>query len=454
MKNADVIVVGGGPSGVVSAMTIAKQGFSVILLDRKSRDKIGDKTCGDAVDKAAFQRVKDGIGIDFPFDEELSENIEKMSIAVGDIGNKITLEAPGFLVDRLHFGQRLLRMAEEKGVEIIDSATVRGLLFEEKNGEKYVSGVKYLKSGEHEIFSKFVVDASGAYAVVRKLLPEEFLFGGIKHELDPDEQWPSYREIIELKEDHIYHNEIILKYDDDYPPPGYFWVFSKGDRKLNVGIGWAKSQAGLGPMKKAYLKEMEKYYPRDSYTVLKQGGGQIPFRIPFDNLVFNGGALVGDAACMVHPLTAEGHGPALDTAWRLGNIIVDALKVDKQSVDVLWPYNVEISKHYARKHAEAELFRRMMEKVGVKGLNYLFTANIFKEEELNLVFSGGTLQLSFMDILKRILKLLRKPYLLLQIGKVLQKINKSKEIYNNYPKDKSEIQQWRKLRNKKLGMNY
>ena len=94
----------------------------------------------------------------------------------------------------------------------------------------------------------------------------------------------------------------------------------------------------MGPMKKAYLREMEKYYPRDSYKVLKQGGGQIPFRVPFDNLVFNGGALVGDAACMVHPITAEGHGPALDTAWRLGKVIIRALKADNRSMEQLCVY--------------------------------------------------------------------------------------------------------------------
>ncbi len=454
MNPPDVIIVGGGPSGVICATTIAKQGYSVVIIDRKSHDRIGDKTCGDAVDKAALQRVYDGIATEFPNGDEVTDIITKMSVAVHEIDNKITLDAPGFLVDRLIYGQRLLKEAEEAGVRVIDSANVKQLIIEEIDGEKYVSGVKYLKKGEHSLSAKFVIDASGAYAVVRKSLPDELVKHGMKKELSEDEQWPSYREIIELKEDHRFANEIILKYDNDFPPPGYFWIFSKGKQRLNVGIGWAKSQKELGPMRNAYLKEMEKYYPRDSYTVLKQGGGQIPFRVPFDNLVFNGGALVGDAACMVHPVTAEGHGPALDTAWRLGNVIVKALKADNRSMHQLWEYNVEISRHYGRKHTESEILRRMIEDIGTDGLNFLFNAHIFKEEELNLIFSGDEIVLSKLDIVKRIIRLMRKPRLLLKIKKIMGMIDQSKDIFANYPKTSDGIEDWRTLRNNKLNMNY
>lgn len=453
MSSPDVIIVGGGPSGVISAITLAQEGHQVTIIDRKKISKIGDKTCGDAIDLAALQRLKDGIGIEFPSGNEISDNIYKMSIATKTIKNKISLDAPGFLVDRLNYGQRLLKQAIELGVEIIDGATVRDVIIEEIDEEKYVSGVKYLKGGKHEIRAKFVIDASGAYAVIRKALPDELLINGLKRDLSPNEQWPTYREIIQLKENHPFENEIILKYDKDYPPPGYFWLFSKGKRKLNVGIGWEKTQ-DFGPMKEMFLMEMEKYYPRDSYTVIKKGGGQIPFRIPFDSCVFNGGALVGDAACMVHPMTAEGHGPALDTAWRLGKTISNALNNGNRSRASLWLYNIDISKHYARKHTEAEILRKLIEKIGVDGLDFLFNVKVFSEAELNLIFSGGTLDLSKMDLLKRVIRLLRKPKMLLNFRLLFFKLNACKKLYAEYPNTPLGIDEWRLKRNKKLDMNY
>ncbi len=453
----DVCVVGGGPSGVITAITVAKEGYNVKLVDKKSRENIGDKTCGDAIDRAAFTRLKDKVGVDFPSGLELSDNIYKMSIAVGDIDTKISLDAPGFLVDRLEFGQRLLRIAEEVGVEIIDSATVRELHFELEDGVKYLDGVSYTRDRkEHRIRAKFTIDASGAYAVVRRQLPDDFLMGGIKHKLDDFEQWPSYREIIRLNDDlpdHKFAHEIILKYDKDFPPPGYFWIFSKGNRELNVGIGWLKTQQ-LGRMKELYLREMEKYYPRESYTVSKQGGGQIPFRIPFDNLVFNGGALVGDAAAMVHPVTAEGHGPALDTAQILGNVLIKALKSEKRDLAILWEYNRKIASHYGRKHAEAELMSRMITKIGVSNLEYLIKKQIFREEEMNLIFSGGTLELTLFDKIKRVLKIVPRPKILIALGQTFSAIDRCKSIYNEYPTDPSQINEWRERRNKLLKMRY
>jgi geranylgeranyl reductase family protein len=453
----DVCVVGGGPSGVITAITVAKNGYSVSLVDKKSRDNIGDKTCGDAIDRAAFQRLKDTVGIDLPSGKELSDHIYKMSVAATDINTKISLDAPGFLVDRLEFGQRLLKTAEELGVNIIDSATVREIHIEKENDTKYLDGVSYTKDGkEHRIRAKFTIDASGAYAVIRRKLPDDFLSGGIKHKLDDSELWPSYREIIELnadQPDHAFGNEIILKYDKNFPPPGYFWIFSKGKRQLNVGIGWLKTQK-LGPMKELYLREMEKYYPRDSYTVIKQGGGQIPFRIPFDNLVFNGGALVGDAAAMVHPMTAEGHGPALDTAQILGNVLIKALKSNKRDREILWEYNTKIASHYGRKHAEAELMLRLITKIGVSNLEFLIKKQIFREEEMNLIFSGGTLELTFFDKIKRILKIMIRPKILIALGQTFSAVDRCKSIYGEYPSNSEGIDEWRVKRNKLLNMQY
>ncbi|MCH8908780.1 MAG: NAD(P)/FAD-dependent oxidoreductase, partial [Candidatus Heimdallarchaeota archaeon] len=308
------------------------------------------------------------------------------------------------------------------------------------------------------IRAKFTVDASGAYAVVRKKLPDEMLNDGIVRELTDDDQWPSYREIIQLNKDtphHDYDNEIILLYKDDFAPPGYFWIFTKGERQLNCGIGWMKYQSkNLGSVKKGYLKELNNYYKPEDYTVLKTGGGQIPVRPPFDSLVFNGGALAGDAACMVHPVTAEGHGPALDTAVHLGNSIVKGLKKNQRNKEVLWDYNIEVSRHYAKKHSQAVIMRDFLEKVGAKSLEYLIKKQIFKNEEMDLIFSGEELILSGFDKLKRGLKLVRKPRLLLNLIKIFSRVDKCETIFENYPINHKELMNWRKHRNKILDFNF
>ncbi len=49
MADYDVIIAGAGTGGATTAYTLAKRGHSVLLIDRKERDGIGEKTCGDAL---------------------------------------------------------------------------------------------------------------------------------------------------------------------------------------------------------------------------------------------------------------------------------------------------------------------------------------------------------------------------------------------------------------------
>lgn len=451
----DVIIVGGGPAGVSSAISIAKNGFKVVIIDKKKRNDIGEKTCGDAIDKAALMRVKDKIGIELPFENEISDVISKMSIAANDINTKVSLDAPGYQIKRLEYGQRLLKEAFDLGVVIIPNSPVRGIIYE--NG--YINGVTYYENSiKKELRAKFTIDASGAYAVIRKSLPDELLVDGMTKSLSDDQVWPTYREIIKLRDNKKSHNfkeEIVLMFDDDYPPPGYFWIFTEGEGYLNIGIGWEKTQ-NLGKLKDKLRFELGKYYKREDYEIIKKGGGQIPFRPPFDSLVFNGGALAGDAACMVHPVTAEGHGPALDTGVNLGLTISNALKNDRRDKESIWDYNLSVAKHYGRKHMEAHMMKLMLRNIGGNGLKFLIKRDILSDEQLNLIFAGEELgdAVTNYELIKKIIKLLYKPKLLWELVKLIKGLRKVDEIYLEYPIESIELKNWRRKRNSLLGVKF
>jgi flavin-dependent dehydrogenase len=251
--------------------------------------------------------------------------------------------------------------------------------------------------------------------------------------------------------DHRWPEEIVLMYDNDYPAPGYFWIFSKGKGSLNAGIGWEKTQE-LGKLKERFNEELHKHYSPDEYTVLKRGGGQIPFRPPFDSLVVNGGALAGDAACMVHPVTAEGHGPALDTGAHLGKSLISALDKNRRDRLAIWSYNEKVASHYGRKHAEAEIMKRFLSQVGADGLRYLIEKKIFQEDELNLIFSGGALEISLWEQIKRVFKLIPKPKIMLGIRVLLKLSDQTKKIYSQYPSSPDKLNEWREHRNTTLGL--
>ena len=195
MKKFDVIVVGAGTGGCLTAKTVAKAGLKVCMIDQKPEQKIGDKVCGDAIGKHHFDTIK----LAPPSGEELEQKIDGIKVYSPDMETVVTVQGEGvhgYLVNRQLFGQRLLKEAKDAGATLIDATIVTDAII--KNG--FVTGVsvKDTETGEiSEISAQAVVDASGHTAVLRKRLPSEF---GIEAEVADEDVEVCYREIREVKE--------------------------------------------------------------------------------------------------------------------------------------------------------------------------------------------------------------------------------------------------------------
>ncbi len=448
MSEYDVIVVGAGPAGVSLAYTLSKLGKSVILLDKKKQDQIGNKTCGDALDGKSPSILNEAFGLKMPHGEEVSDVLSKMAIVTES--TKLDLVAPGYTINRLEYGQRLLQECIDLGVKVIPQAPVREVIIE----DGFVKGVRYVGSdGKVELRAKIVADCSGFVASVRNKLPEGFSEG--LHARLPDYHVAaSYREIVDLKEDHPYSNEIVLIYDKRLPPPGYLWLFSKGEKRLNMGTGWLKSENVNfdKTMKEKYLEVLEDYYKRDvDYTVDVAGGGQIPIRPPFDTLTFNGGVVIGDAGCLVDPTTAEGHGPALVTGYYAGKAISDAIDRDDVSREGLWQYNVETMAHYGRPFAISYVALQYLREVEADGLDYFFRKRVLTQEDMLAVFNGESPTLGFIEMLKRAKRAFPKLNLLWGLKKLISDVNGIGDHYDKYPSDPEDLPAWTEQRDKILG---
>ena len=114
MENFDIIVVGAGTGGSIAARFAAQKGLKVCLIDRKERNKIGDKICGDGVGCEIF----DFLNINHPKNEELSCHIKGAKLYSPNLQKCIEMIDPkqaGYVVNRLEFGQRLLNECLEAG---------------------------------------------------------------------------------------------------------------------------------------------------------------------------------------------------------------------------------------------------------------------------------------------------------------------------------------------------
>ncbi|MHA2158334.1 MAG: NAD(P)/FAD-dependent oxidoreductase, partial [Candidatus Thorarchaeota archaeon] len=193
MKRLDVIVVGAGSAGCVTARRCAELGLKTLLVDRKVKKLIGQKVCGDEVSKTHFEAT----GIDYPEGDEISTIIQGADVYPPSMINELQVrgwaEFDGWTVNRLSFGQRLLKEAITAGVKFQHSTHVGGPMI---RGSQIIGIECKDKEGEEKIIrSRVVVDASGFAATIRNKIDSDL----VENVIDKGDIALCYREILKLK---------------------------------------------------------------------------------------------------------------------------------------------------------------------------------------------------------------------------------------------------------------
>lgn len=141
----DVVIVGAGTAGCLAAKTVAEAGLKACLVERKKREEIGEKVCGDALGEHHLKTL----GLEKPQGDELEKRIEGIRIYSPDMNTTFTVEHEdfvGYLLNRRLFGQWLLRKAVDAGAHLLDSTQCLEPLME--RGFAVGVLVKNSKSGE------------------------------------------------------------------------------------------------------------------------------------------------------------------------------------------------------------------------------------------------------------------------------------------------------------------
>lgn len=436
MKKFDVIVVGAGTGGSLAAKTVAKAGLQVCMIDRKAEQKIGDKVCGDAIGKHHF----DNIGIAHPSGEELDQKIEGIKVYSPDMKTEVNVQGEGvhgYLVNRLLFGQRLIKEAKDAGANLIDSTIVTEPII--KNG--YVVGVstKNTKTDENsEILAQIVIDASGHSAILRKKLTSEF---GIENEVKDEDVEICYREIRETKEPVEDTGFCKIYLDLQRFPGGYCWIFPKSPTTVNVGLGVAMTEGFPNP-KDLYTEQILPMPLFKGSRALTGGGGLVPTRRPISPMVGNGIIIIGDAACQVNPIHGGGIGSSMMGGVKAGEVIINALEIGDVSREALWSYTGMFMELYGAKQAGLDVFRMLLQRLTNRELNYGMRHHLITDEDLLKTSMGEDLKLNITEKTSRLFKGLGSLSLLKKLNATAKIMKEIKELYRNYPSSPEGLTEW------------
>ena len=438
MQKYDAIVVGSGTAGCLAAKTIAESGLTVCIVEKKKREEIGEKICGDALGEHHLKFL----GLEKPTGGELETRIDGIKIYSPDENTVFTIadkDFVGYLLNRRLFGQWLLNKATAKGAVLEDNMNFREPIIE----KGAVTGVvaKNMKTGAIVQFkSKVVVDASGFFGVVRHQLPVEM---GIDREIDNEDVEACYREIRQLKQETENTRFCEIYLNQKASPGGYVWIFPKGGARVNVGIGTCMRKTGYpNPKEQLYSTTFSKPI-FDGSLVLTGGAWFDPVRRPLDNMVSNGVMLVGDAASLVNPIHGGGIGPSMLSGYFAGQQIVEALGKGEPTKEALWGYNKKYIDTYGKKQGTLDIFKMFLLSCSDEDLNYGMNQKLMTEDDVLKAGMGDNFHLNITDTAKRVFRGIRRVGFLNRLRLTVTMMRGLSAHYNTYPTSPVGFEAWR-----------
>jgi digeranylgeranylglycerophospholipid reductase len=437
LEKFDVVVVGAGTAGCLAAETVADAGLKVCLIERKKKEEVGEKICGDALGEHHLK----ALGLEKPQGGELEKRIEGIRIYSPDMDTTFTVEHEdfvGYLLNRRLFGQWLLRKAVDEGANLLDSAQCLEPLVE--NG--FVAGVlaKNLRTGEErKLRGKVTVDASGFVGVVRKKLPKEL---GIQNEVANQDVEACYREIRQLKQETENTDYCEIYLNQRATPGGYAWIFPKGGARVNAGLGICMRDRFPNPRDQFYKHILTKPVFEGS-LMLNGGAWYDPTRRPLDCMVGNGVAITGDAACLVNPIHGGGIGPSMLSGHLAGEAIVEAIERGDVSQESLWPYSLRYNEAYGAKQARLDAFRMLLLSCRDEDLNYGMRCHLLTEEDVLKAGMGDEFHLNITETSKRVFRGLKRIGFLNKLRLTVKFMNQVKAHYKRYPEAPKDFEKWR-----------
>ncbi len=320
----DVLVIGGGPAGSMTAKWAAKSGARVLLIEK--RQEIGSPVrCGEGMSKDWLHDVgiKPGRWVNV---EVEGARIFSPSEKVFEINEKHAGNEVGYVVERDEFDKQLAIDAANAGVEVKLKTSAVAILKEHGR----VVGAKVKEFGQtYDVRAPITIGADGFESQVGR-------WAGLPTNI-------ATRDMDTCLQYRMTAVDSDVRYCDFYlgkcAPGGYVWIFPKADGVANVGIGVQVSQGKSPADARTYLDKWIAEHP--GYAKGKKidmVGGGVSIAPPLKQTVTDGFMLVGDAARMIDPLTGGGIANGCIAGKICGTVAAEAVSSNDVSKEFLQRY--------------------------------------------------------------------------------------------------------------------
>lgn len=313
----DVVVVGGGVSGLSAGLSAAAQGAETLVVDRKKQIGIPVR-CGEFLpspseagtllpDSDSFKRFYSLLK------DDVVCNRTKTIRVFSPYNRKYEFPFQGWVLRKEVFEETIAEEAMSKGVRIQTSTSVQGVQESENEIKVQARGVK----GEALLKAKVVIGADGFPSRVINRADLKSYINDKNLALCAQIRASGAR----LDE------EVVEMYmGQKYAPGGYAWVIPKGGGEANIGVGMRLSYLKQGKSIVDYMTEFTKRHPVVSeYLRGARFGPLIAKTLPVGGmtpyLYWERILLVGDAAGLVIATNGSGIPTALASGYIAGEVV-------------------------------------------------------------------------------------------------------------------------------------
>lgn len=298
----DCVIVGAGPAGSAVAYHVARQGHSVLLLEKDALPRY--KPCTGAVSPSIAQ------WFDFDFAPAIDRTIRRVRYTwkLGDeINSQLKTHDPIWMVKRDVFDTFLVKQAQGQGAEVQDSTPVSGIQFV---GDRW-----QVQTAAGTFEGRYLIGADGAEGPTARWL------GFKEHKL-------RNASVLEVPTSEPLDETCALNFEFGLVKSGCIWSFPKHQ---GYAIG---ACTFLGKPSQDFIQPLEKYVPTfgvrpDQGTAYSHGlklwDGNRPLHT-------QQALLVGEAGAIVDPLVAEGIRPGIFSGVKAAEAIHQALNGDGEAL--------------------------------------------------------------------------------------------------------------------------
>ncbi|HEY7408083.1 MAG TPA: NAD(P)/FAD-dependent oxidoreductase [Gemmatimonadaceae bacterium] len=321
LEQADVVVVGGGPAGLIAAREAAGAGRDVILLERDRA--IGSPVrCGEGVGSRGLSEFISPDGASW-----VARRITRVIFWAPD-GTEVRVADGdvGYILDRSRFEPALAAEAGGAGAEIRVGTEAVALERRDNGWRVAVRGPR----GDGAIDARIVIAADGVEALAAR-------WAGLDTRVPARDMESCAQYVVSniaFDPDAIY-----LHFGHRVAPGGYAWIFPKSVGVANVGLGIVALRADGRPAR-AWLDDyMARFFPGGVTTGYTVGG--VIVHPTIKRTVTDGLLVCGDAAHMVNPLSGGGIVNAMKAGRLAARTAVSALVAGDTSASRLQTYHDE-----------------------------------------------------------------------------------------------------------------